>query len=610
MNFLAPAALFFGLAIPVVIVFYLLKRKRVVKLISSTLLWERFLAETQASKPFQRLRHNWLLLIQILILALVVLALARPYFSGMQKGGQRRVMILDVSASMQSTDEKPTRLDKAREEALKFVGTLMDNDETVVLQAGANTEVKQSATSDKAALRRAIQSCAPSDSPTRFAEAFKLAETLIKDRSGAEIHLFSDGAWPQSPDFNKDLPITYHKFGQRGQNLGIVSLDVRPNPDNFAERAIFATIANFSSNAWQTELELLFDGELVQARPLNLPPTNSQPIVLTAPQTNDGVFTIRLTSKDDLPADDQASILSLIPQPANVLLLTRGNRFLEQALRALPQVRLNVASVLTDDASAFDMVIMDDVIPAVWPKVNTLAIHTVSTNWFPTWTTVTAPAIVDWKNTHQILRYVNFDNVSIAETFGVKTPSWGVSLVESPQTPLILAGELGGRRLLWVGFDTLQSSWPLRISFPIFIANAVDWLNPSAANASQFLVRPGEPFRFRAAQPVQQAKVTKPDGTVVPVSVTANGTELSFGDTLRQGVYKLQADTNTVRFCVALLDPAESSTTPREELPFGRFTKVTPVKLRRANQELWRWLALGGLCIVIFEWWYYHRRTA
>jgi len=32
----------------VVVVFYLLKRKRVVKLVSSTLLWQKFLAETQA----------------------------------------------------------------------------------------------------------------------------------------------------------------------------------------------------------------------------------------------------------------------------------------------------------------------------------------------------------------------------------------------------------------------------------------------------------------------------------------------------------------------------------------------------------------------------------
>ena len=68
MNFLEPAALLFGLSLPVVVVFYLLKRKRVLKLVSSTLLWQKFLAETQANAPFQRLRHNWLLLLQLILL--------------------------------------------------------------------------------------------------------------------------------------------------------------------------------------------------------------------------------------------------------------------------------------------------------------------------------------------------------------------------------------------------------------------------------------------------------------------------------------------------------------------------------------------------------------
>src|SRR5881409_3724679 len=119
MHFLAPFALLFGLTIPVVIVFYLLKRKRVVKLVSSTLLWQKFLAETQASAPFQRLRHNWLLILQLLMLALVIFALARPYFAGQSRASRLRVVILDASASMQSTDEKPSRCEHARAEALK-----------------------------------------------------------------------------------------------------------------------------------------------------------------------------------------------------------------------------------------------------------------------------------------------------------------------------------------------------------------------------------------------------------------------------------------------------------------------------------------------------------
>jgi Ca-activated chloride channel homolog len=610
MNFLAPAAFLFAAAIPVVVVFYLLKRKRVVKLVSSTLLWQKYLAETQASKPFQRLRHNWLLLIQILLLLLVVLALARPYFSGHQQGGQRRVIILDASASMQSTDEKPSRFEKARGEALKFVNTLLDNDETVVLQAAASTEVKQSATSDKAVLRRAIEGCAASDSPTRLGEAFKLAETLIRDRTGAEIHLFSDGAIPNMPEFeDKNLPLIFHRQGQRANNLGIISLDVRANPENPNQRAIFTTVANYSTNTMKTEVELLFDKEPIDLHPLDLGPTNTQPLVFTAPQSKDGIFTVRLTSKDDLAADDQASIVSLLPQAVKVLLVSRGNWRLEKALRA-PNTILTVAPMLMDAGKAYDVVVLDDVIPTVWPAVNTMAIHTVNTNWFPTWSTVSMPTIVDWKNAHPLLRSVNFDNVGINESFAVKTPSWGISILDSQQTPLIIAGEKDGHRLLWIAFDPLQSSWPLRFTFPIFVVNAVEWLDPSGVNMSQFMVRAGDAFRFRMGQDVTKPQLTRPDGSTAPLSIETNGRDIIFADTTKQGVYRLQAGTNTVSFCVNLLDAAESNIKPREELPFGKYAKVGASKLRRANKELWRWIALAGLGVLLFEWWYYHKRTA
>ena len=66
MNFLAPAAFWFLASIPVLIVFYLLKRKRVARIVPSTLLWQKFQADSQASAPFQRQRHNWLLILQII----------------------------------------------------------------------------------------------------------------------------------------------------------------------------------------------------------------------------------------------------------------------------------------------------------------------------------------------------------------------------------------------------------------------------------------------------------------------------------------------------------------------------------------------------------------
>src|ERR1051325_4093844 len=112
MSFLSPAAFAFAAAIPVVMLFYLLKRKRVVKLVSSTVLWQKFLSETQASAPFQKLKKNWLLILQIILLLLAVLALSRPFFATKTKPAELRVVILDTSASMQATDESPSRFEK------------------------------------------------------------------------------------------------------------------------------------------------------------------------------------------------------------------------------------------------------------------------------------------------------------------------------------------------------------------------------------------------------------------------------------------------------------------------------------------------------------------
>src|SRR4051812_35097983 len=249
MRFLAPAAFLFALTIPVVVVFYLLKRKRVVRLVPSTLLWQKFLAETQASAPFQKLRKNWLLILQILLLAIAVLALSRPFFATKSKPAQLRVVVLDTSASMQATDESPSRFEKARAEALKWVDSLANNDQMVILQAGANTEVKQSATSEKAALRRALQACACSDGPTRLIPALRIADSLVRDQKSAEIHLFSDGAVPELNEFeNKALPLIFHRVGKDSNNLGITALDVKAHPEDTHRRAIYASVANFSSN--------------------------------------------------------------------------------------------------------------------------------------------------------------------------------------------------------------------------------------------------------------------------------------------------------------------------------------------------------------------------
>jgi len=72
----------------------------------------------------------------------------------------------------------------------------------------------------------------------------------------------------------------------------------------------------------------------------------------------------------------------------------------------------------------------------------------------------------------------------------------------------------------------------------------------------------------------------------------------------------VKVGTNETAFAVNLLDPAETQTQPQTELDFGRFGTVEANTTRRASLEVWRWIALAGLVVLLGEWWYYHRRTA
>jgi hypothetical protein len=439
-----------------------------------------------------------------------------------------------------------------------------------------------------------------------------MAESLVRDQKYAEVHLFSDGAAPDLGGFeskDRPLPLIYHRVGKDCNNLGITGLDARANPEDPRQRAVYAAINNFSTNRIDTDVELLLDDRLLERRSLTVPAGEASPQVFLANQARDGVFTVRLTAKDDLAADNQASIVSLLPKPVKVLLVTRGNRFLEKALRAVANMDLTVTPALNDPAAGFDFVVLDDVVPAVWPQGNVLALHVLNTNWIENVTTVDNPPIVDWRSSHPLLRYAGFDNVQLKESFAARTPSWAVSLADAPQASLMLAGELGRQRLVWIGFDVLESNWPLRVSFPIFIANAVEWLNPANAKTSQLLVKAGDAFRLGLGHPQASAQVTLPDGQSRTLPIDPGANEFVFGDTYKQGVYRVRIGTNDTVFCVNLLDAAESNIKPRDELQLGKYTKIQATTLQRTNMELWRSFAGLALVVLLGEWWFYHRRT-
>src|SRR5262249_48875982 len=124
MNLAHPAALAWAaLAIPIVI-FYILKVRQRRVPVSTTMFWAQIFEEKPPRSLWEHLRHLLSLLVQLVMLALLVLALAEPFFRWEVLQARRLVLVVDNSASMNATDEAPTRLARAKTEGLKLIDRL------------------------------------------------------------------------------------------------------------------------------------------------------------------------------------------------------------------------------------------------------------------------------------------------------------------------------------------------------------------------------------------------------------------------------------------------------------------------------------------------------
>lgn len=620
MRFLSPLAFFFAFTIPVVIVFYLLKLKRKVRVVPSTVLWMKFIQDAKANAPFQKLRKNLLLLLQLLALALMIFALSRPFVLGTAKPSKLQIAIIDASASMQATDESPSRFEAAKREALKLVNALGDNDRMMIVKAASLTAVVCSPTSEKDKLRRAIVDLRVEDTTSDIEAAAKLAlafsgatsvEGAAPVVADTDVHLFSDGAVPEPEALkNASLRLNYVKFGKGAQNVGITALDVRPSATDPSQSEIYISICNFQDREITTDLRVSLDDQLLDVRSITLPATNEAQQIIAASMARDGILTARLAVQDDLAADNVAYVVNRTPQPTRVLLVTRANSFLERALGSVQNVQL---TKITPDQYKpdldYDIVVCDFQSLDAVPRANCMLIHSYAKQLFEVGTLVEAPVIIDWKPTHPLLRFVQFDNVAVSKALQIKPPEWAQVIVEAQQTPLIFAGEREQQRIVYIGFDTLESNWPLRVSFPIFIANAVQWLNPRRPDAALFQVKAGDAIRLPLREPVKEVKVTSPDKSTETLPVDAGAREIAFKNTTQLGVYEAQMGTQTVLFCSNLLSKDESNIKPRDQISIGKFGAVEAQRLQAANLELWRWIALGGFGLLCLEWYLFHRRV-
>ena len=124
----------FLLFIPVIILIYMLKQKAKKVEISSNMLWKEVYKNLEATTPWEKLKFQWLMVLQILLIILFVLSLMSPFILSGSKKSSSLIMVIDSSASMNALYDEDTRLEQAKKDALEYLDTIPDNTKITLIE--------------------------------------------------------------------------------------------------------------------------------------------------------------------------------------------------------------------------------------------------------------------------------------------------------------------------------------------------------------------------------------------------------------------------------------------------------------------------------------------
>ena len=605
MNLQNPGALLWILPLAgIIILLYLLRMRRRDVRVPATFLWPERTEEIRANSLFQKLRFSWLLVLQLLALGLIVAAMARPQTQ--QKGltGEVTVLVVDASASMGATDISPTRFDEAKRLAKDAVLAARPGDRIALIEAGPTPKVVFSLTNDPASQARKIDAMERSDAEVDIGDALRLASALVGSEESARIVLLSDGVFDPVKDFTRGkAQLVYRSIGNNDHNLAISALGIA---DTGQGRQIYVAVKNPSGAQLGGTVNLYADGKIIDSERITIVSGKTWGKTALAP-AGAKVIEAKLDAKDLLAADNYAVALADPGASLRVLLIGKGDFFLERALTLDPRVTLDRAERVpvsekgSGTGGTYDLVVFDGVASEPVRARGILEFGAAGPDSPVTVTgTVKNPAFVS-SETSKLMDGVDLDGIYIDHAQLVRAKAEGRVYASGSKGPLVVA-TAGDQRRIYVSFTPLQSDFPLNVGFPIFIANALDYLG-GESNSGSLTIKAGQTFTVQAAK---TAELTSPTGehSATPL----NGSTAVVRNVTQVGKYQLSVDGKERAIYATLRSDRESRIAPEVDLELGGGS-VRAVAAPMRFADFWRPLLLLCLLVLAGEWLLFARKS-
>ncbi len=329
LGFLAPlfvAAGIVGASIPIIL--HLLNRERARRLVFSTVRFIQMSHQTNVRR--HKLKRLLLLLMRILMLALLGVAFARPFFAAapiisQKVGGKRNaIIILDTSYSMQYEEA----FQNAKEEGIKILDGLDSTDAACLVLSSDNARVVAPLGSDFSHLRTALNAAEVTYKPTDYLDALQTADEILESIPIGEKQIYLIGdmqkrGWENFIETDKlgpDVQIEFVNVGvENPQNLAITGISVPPVVLNEQQAShLVARVHNFGDDPVENlPVRLFIDGNVIHTVQLDIEPDDLA----------DAVFKVDFR--------DEATHTGWIELPEDALVVDNKRYFTLQSLQSI-----------------------------------------------------------------------------------------------------------------------------------------------------------------------------------------------------------------------------------------------------------------------------------
>lgn len=532
----------FLILIPVIILLYMLKQRAREYPFSSSMLWKELNNNIEATKPWDRLKKNLLMVLQILTVLLLILALMSPY---LKHGGKRYdnvVIVMDTSASMgiQYRNDR-TRFEEAIERACNYVDSLSETSQVTILTSNQEAGIIKTGVTDKTELKRALNSLTVTDLSGDVNAATSMVQSMVYQWDAYEAVFFTDapvelGTLEASvvnlyTDY-KNLSMDYLSYGMEEDESGAKTMTV------------IGKITNDTDEDVITDVNLYGDDTLLMVQSVQVPAGGSQVVYFQKLDFQGTVLMAEINNKDDMDADNRAYAVVQEEGQKRILLVTNDNVFLEKAIANLSWAELyktnQISAVNANDS--YDLYIFDGMAPESLPtEGNVVYFAPLSGDGITVKQAITNVSLL--LEDSDITRYVSDFSFGVTQAVEYERPLWADSFITSGSSCVGYYGEQNGRRTAVIGFDIHNSDLALQAEFPILISNLMEYMLESGM-VSEDTYETGDKIVFNGSLNGSELEVTSPEGikTTLPAAVATN----AYTDTACAGVYQVSQTTNGV----------------------------------------------------------------